>query len=130
MNVVVCIKQVPDTEQPIRVRPDGSGIEEQGLNWILNYYDEHAVRVLASRGLEVSRGAQETVLSQLAQIVFGGKNALYLLVQFATMLILVLAANTSFADFPRLASIMAKDGFMPRAFTFRGDRLAFTNGIL
>ncbi|MER3456761.1 MAG: electron transfer flavoprotein subunit beta [candidate division GAL15 bacterium] len=43
MNVVVCIKQVPDTEQPIRVRPDGSGIEEQGLNWILNYYDEHAV---------------------------------------------------------------------------------------
>ncbi len=94
------------------------------------YYDEHAVRVLESRGLEVSRTAQETVLSQLAQIVFGGKNALYLLVQFATMLILVLAANTSFADFPRLASIMAKDGFMPRAFTFRGDRLAFTNGIL
>ncbi|MDR7602001.1 MAG: electron transfer flavoprotein subunit beta/FixA family protein [Armatimonadota bacterium] len=43
MNVVVCIKQVPDTEQPIRVKPDGSGIEEQGLNWILNYYDEHAV---------------------------------------------------------------------------------------
>ncbi|MCS7172489.1 MAG: electron transfer flavoprotein subunit beta/FixA family protein [Armatimonadetes bacterium] len=43
MNVVVCIKQVPDTEQPIRVRSDGSGIEEQGINWILNYYDEHAV---------------------------------------------------------------------------------------
>ncbi len=43
MDVVVCIKQVPDTEQPIRVRPDGSGIDEQGLNWILNYYDEHAV---------------------------------------------------------------------------------------
>jgi electron transfer flavoprotein beta subunit len=43
MDVVVCVKQVPDTEQPIRVRHDGSGIEEQGLNWILNYYDEHAV---------------------------------------------------------------------------------------
>jgi electron transfer flavoprotein beta subunit len=43
LNVVVCIKQVPDTEQPIRVKPDGSGIEEQGINWILNYYDEHAV---------------------------------------------------------------------------------------
>lgn len=43
MNVAVCIKQVPDTEQPIRVKPDGSGIEEQGINWILNYYDEHAV---------------------------------------------------------------------------------------
>ncbi len=43
MNVVVCIKQVPDTEQPIRLKPDGSGIEEQGITWILNYYDEHAV---------------------------------------------------------------------------------------
>lgn len=43
MDVVVCVKQVPDTEQPIRVRPDGRGIDEQGLNWILNYYDEHAV---------------------------------------------------------------------------------------
>lgn len=43
MDVVVCIKQVPDTEQPIRVRPDGTGVDEQGLNWILNYYDEHAV---------------------------------------------------------------------------------------
>ncbi|MCS7236228.1 MAG: electron transfer flavoprotein subunit beta/FixA family protein [Armatimonadota bacterium] len=43
MDVVVCVKQVPDTEQPIRVRADGSGIDEQGLNWILNYYDEHAV---------------------------------------------------------------------------------------
>ncbi|GBD29881.1 Electron transfer flavoprotein subunit beta [bacterium HR32] len=43
MDVVVCVKQVPDTEQPIRVRPDGSGIDDQGLNWILNYYDEHAV---------------------------------------------------------------------------------------
>lgn len=43
MDVVVCVKQVPDTEQPIRVRPDGGGIDDQGLNWILNYYDEHAV---------------------------------------------------------------------------------------
>jgi electron transfer flavoprotein beta subunit len=43
VNVLVCIKQVPDTEQPIRTKPDGSGIEEAGINWILNYYDEHAV---------------------------------------------------------------------------------------
>ncbi len=54
MDVVVCVKQVPDTEQPIRVRADGGGIEEQGLNWILNYYDEHAVeealRVRESHG--------------------------------------------------------------------------------
>ncbi|MBM3450500.1 MAG: electron transfer flavoprotein subunit beta/FixA family protein [Armatimonadetes bacterium] len=43
MNIVVCVKQVPDTEQAIRAKSDGSGIEESGLNWILNYYDEHAV---------------------------------------------------------------------------------------
>jgi electron transfer flavoprotein beta subunit len=43
LNIVVCVKQVPDTEQPIRARADGAGIEESGLNWILNYYDEHAV---------------------------------------------------------------------------------------
>ena len=42
MNVVVCIKQVPDTEAPIRIRPDGSGIDETGLNLVMNYYDEHA----------------------------------------------------------------------------------------
>ncbi len=43
MDIVVCVKQVPDTEQPIRIRPDGGGIDDQGVNWILNYYDEHAV---------------------------------------------------------------------------------------
>ena len=55
---------------------------------------------------------------------------MYYVVQFATLLILVLAANTSFADFPRLASILARDGFLPRQFSFRGDRLAFTIGII
>ena len=50
--------------------------------------------------------------------------------QVATVLILVLAANTSFADFPRLSSFLARDGFMPRQFGFRGERLAFTTGIV
>ncbi len=76
------------------------------------------------------RGAQ-TVLSKIAHDAFGGgNNPLYIITQAATFLILVLAANTSFADFPRLASILAHDGYMPHQFSFRGDRLAFSNGIL
>jgi hypothetical protein len=58
-----------------------------------------------------------------------GKNPLYYGYQVATALVLFLAANTSFADFPRLSAILAKDGFMPRQFAFKGDRLAFSNGI-
>ncbi|MBI3456536.1 MAG: APC family permease [Candidatus Rokubacteria bacterium] len=73
---------------------------------------------------------QETINSQLARRVFGGDSLLYYLVQAMTTLILVLAANTSFADFPRLASFMARDRFMPRQFANRGDRLAFSNGII
>ncbi|MCC6174030.1 MAG: APC family permease [Chloroflexi bacterium] len=71
----------------------------------------------------------ETVLSQLGRTVFGVGPA-WAILQLATALILVLAANTSFADFPRLASILAHDHFLPRGFQFRGDRLAFTAGIV
>jgi len=74
--------------------------------------------------------AQETINSQLARRVFGDHSLLYYAVQALTMLILVLAANTSFADFPRLSSFMARDRFMPRQLANRGDRLAFSNGIL
>jgi hypothetical protein len=72
----------------------------------------------------------ETVLSQLGRVVLGDGSALYITLQIATALILVLAANTSFADFPRLSSILARDRFLPRLFQFRGDRLAFTSGII
>ncbi len=71
----------------------------------------------------------ETVNSQLARIVFG-ESPLYYMIQGVTMLILILAANTSFADFPRLASFLARDRFIPRQFANRGDRLAFSNGII
>ncbi|MGE5850667.1 MAG: APC family permease [Candidatus Methylomirabilota bacterium] len=71
----------------------------------------------------------ETVVSILARQVFG-HNLLYYNIQAATAMILLLAANTSFADFPRLSSIMARDGFMPRQMASRGDRLVFSNGIL
>jgi amino acid transporter len=79
--------------------------------------------------LGVVAGPQETILSALARRLFAG-NLLYYLIQFSTLGILVVAANTSFAGFPRLAAILARDGFMPRQFGSLGDRLAFTNGIL
>ncbi|HXX53090.1 MAG TPA: APC family permease [Thermodesulfovibrionales bacterium] len=71
----------------------------------------------------------ETVLSQLSRAVFS-KGAIYYTIQFSTSLILILAANTSFADFPRLSSIMAADRYLPRQLSNRGDRLVFSNGIL
>jgi amino acid transporter len=76
---------------------------------------------------------QKTVISQIAHSLYGTSTAgtgLYLLTQAATMLILVLAANTSFADFPRLASFHADDAFMPKQLTKRGHRLVFSNGIV
>ncbi len=73
----------------------------------------------------------ETVISQFARIMFTGPMAwFYYVVQITTALILVLAANTSFADFPRLGSLLARDRFLPRQFATRGDRLVFSNGIV
>jgi amino acid transporter len=71
----------------------------------------------------------ETILSALARHVLGS-GAAYLIVQTATLLVLVVAANTSFAGFPRLASILAQDGYLPRQLSFLGDRLVFSNGML
>ena len=72
----------------------------------------------------------ESGVSQLGRAIFGSGTIAYYLVQIATTLILVLAANTAYADFPRLASIVSRDGFLPRQFMNQGDRLAFSNGIL
>lgn len=72
----------------------------------------------------------ESVISQIGRASFGGQNAAYYFLQGTTALILVLAANTAFNGFPMLASILAKDEFLPRQFAFRGDRLAYSNGIL
>ena len=73
--------------------------------------------------------ASETILSQLGRHIFGG-GWLYFSLQYATFAILVLAANTAFADFPRLSGILANDRYMPRQLAARGDRLAFSNGIV
>jgi len=79
--------------------------------------------------LGVVAGSQETILSALARNLFRNTPA-YFLVQISTMLILAVAANTSFAGFPRLAAILARDSFIPRQLSQVGDRLVFTNGIL
>src|SRR5215216_747635 len=75
--------------------------------------------------------ASETVISQFARIMFTGSlEWFYYVIQAATAAILVLAANTAFADFPRLSSLLARDRFLPRQFANRGDRLVFSNGIV
>ena len=83
-----------------------------------------------SRAIAAVPSEQETVISQLAETVFNGQGILYLAVIAATTLILVLAANTSFADFPRLAALHAGDGFLPRQLTYRGSRLVYSRGIV
>jgi hypothetical protein len=73
--------------------------------------------------------SEQTVLSILGRQVFG-IGPLYYLLQYSTFAVLVLAANTAFADFPRLASLLAGDAYLPRQLAARGDRLAFSNGIV
>lgn len=80
--------------------------------------------------VDQSQENYQTVVSQIARQVFGGTNAAYYYMQFATMAILVLAANTSYSDFPRLAYFLARDSYIPKQFTYRGDRLAYTAGII
>jgi amino acid transporter len=72
----------------------------------------------------------ETANSQLARVIFGNGSLFYYVLQVATMLILVLASNTAFADFPRLSYFLSRDRFLPRQFAQRGDRLVFSNGVL
>ncbi len=79
--------------------------------------------------LEPYPSHDETVFSQMGRAVLGS-GPFYVLLQFATAAILTLAANTAYADFPRLSSIIAADGYLPRQFATRGDRLVFSNGIL
>jgi amino acid transporter len=89
-----------------------------GISWLAS-----------SIGVVPDPSEAQTILSLIARHVMG--DGMFLIVlQLATALILALAANTSFADFPRLSSFLARDGFMPRQFAFRGERLAFTTGII
>lgn len=94
-----------------------------------------AILFLGTSGLTqyfaVIPAAEETILSALAHRIFlGWPGIVYYVIQAATLLVLMVAANTSFMDFPRVASILAHDGYMPRQLAQVGDRLVFTNGIM
>jgi amino acid transporter len=88
-----------------------------GISFITNYV--HAVP-----------SETETVISQIARTIFDGRGTMYLLVISATTVILIMAANTAFADFPRLGALIAKDGFIPRQLAYRGSRLVYSRGIV
>jgi len=90
-----------------------------GITFLANQYPVHV------SDAEV----HQTVLSQLARHIFGDDTILFYYMQFATLFILSLAANTAYADFPRLASLISKDRYLPRQLTNLGDRLVFSNGI-
>jgi hypothetical protein len=80
--------------------------------------------------LEPTVSHDETLLSTMGRYVFEGLSPLYYVLQFSTFAILLLAANTAFADFPRVSSLIAGDGYLPRQFANRGDRLVFSNGVI
>lgn len=87
------------------------------------------ISVLAHR-LQPTVSHEETLMSIIGGAVFGDGSPFYFILQASTAAILLLAANTAFADFPRISSILAQDGFLPRQLHNRGDRLVFSNGVL
>jgi amino acid transporter len=98
-----------------------------GISWLSHVMN---VRYLdTAKFVAVTGQAERSVIAQIAFAVFHGGPIFYF-IQIMTASILILAANTAFADFPRLASILARDRFMPRQFMNRGDRLVFSNGII
>ena len=88
------------------------------------------ISVLASRLKPLRVDQDPTGIAMMAEHVFGGKGVLFWAMQISTFAVLILAANTAYADFPRLSSIIARDGYIPRQFKNRGDRLVFSNGII
>ncbi len=88
------------------------------------------VSILASHIRPYRGELDATGLALMARHIYGGTGVLFWIMQISTFAILILAANTAYADFPRLASIIGKDGFIPRQFANRGDRLVFSNGIV
>ena len=88
------------------------------------------VSILASH-LQPYRGEDDpTGIALMAEYIYGGKGVLFWVTQLSTFAILILAANTAYADFPRLSSIIARDGYLPRQLVNRGDRLVFSNGVV
>jgi len=85
---------------------------------------------LISANIQAIPSESETVISQMARTIYEGRGFLYLMVIVSTTVILIMAANTSFADFPRLSALTAADGYLPRQLTYRGSRLVFSRGVV
>lgn len=83
-----------------------------------------------TREIQAVPSESVTVISQLAETIFNGRGIFYLFLIGGTTVILIMAANTAFADFPRLSALAAKDGFLPRQLTYRGSRLVYSYGIV
>jgi amino acid transporter len=83
-----------------------------------------------ARHIHAVPSESETVISQIARTIYDGRGTLYLMLISATTVILIMAANTAFADFPRLGALVAKDGFIPRQLAYRGSRLVYSRGIV
>lgn len=111
-------------------KPDESGNARATIVWMAALLGVMFLGISALAGLVGALPSEhETILSQVTRATFG-TGPIYFVITLSTTGILVLAANTSFADFPRLASLLARDGFMPARFAFRGERLAFSAGIV
>jgi amino acid transporter len=93
-----------------------------GVTWLATH--------LPIRVMEVEQKGYQTVVAQVAQLTFGSGSFMFFAIQISTMAILILAANTAYADFPRLASFIGRDGYLPRQLANLGDRLVFQNGIM
>ncbi len=103
------------------------GLMFLGITYLANVYQI----IPDLPGITIPETAQpETLIFKLGREILGNNNPLYYFLPIATLLVLLLAANTSYADFPRLSSLLARDGFLPRQLAIVGDRLVFSNGII
>jgi amino acid transporter len=125
---VTGIEAISNGVQAFRPPEADNAVKAMRLERTMMYTMFGAITLLAF-GFQAWPKEDETVLSQVAREVFGG-GPLYYAVQATTATILLLAANTAYADFPRLASLLARDRFLPRQLANRGDRLVFSNGIV
>ena len=125
---VTGIEAISNGVQAFRPPEADNAMKAMRLERTMMYTMFGAITLLAF-GFQAWPKANETVLSQIAREVFGG-GPLYYAVQATTAMILLLAANTAYAGFPLLASLLARDRFLPRQLANRGDRLVFSNGVL
>ena len=121
------IEAISNGVQAFKAPEDKTAIKTMNLERTILYTMFAGITVLAF-GFRILPTESETLLSQLAHSIFGS-NILYYFAQLTTMLILLLAANTAYADFPRLTSFIARDGYLPRKMANRGDTLVFNYGV-